>query len=133
MKILIIDSHLLYLQTLKALFEDGETEIEISDQIELGWKNAITHQYDLIFVDISLPKKVGWRISQQLKTDLRTREIPLVVLSSDSKDKKVAEEFGTEAFILKPCQYEEIKETIDRFRVKVEEGQKKRNEPIKIG
>ena len=65
---------------------------------------------DLILLDISMPVMSGYEVCQALKTDDRTREIPVIFLSamSDLGDKIKAFEVGGVDYITKPFQAKEV-------------------------
>jgi CheY-like chemotaxis protein len=51
---------------------------------ELGVSMAVTHQPDLIFLDLHLPDTSGEEVLRRLWEDARTRAIPVAVLSADA-------------------------------------------------
>jgi adenylate cyclase len=65
---------------------------------------------DLILLDISMPMMSGYEVCQALKTDDRTREIPVIFLSALSEvgDKIKAFEVGGVDYITKPFQSKEV-------------------------
>ena len=60
---------------------------------------------DLILMDLSLPGVDGWEATRRLKSDPRTREIPVVALTGHAfaGDADSALQAGCDAFITKPC------------------------------
>lgn len=72
--------------------EDGETAIEMAQE-----KGP-----DLILLDMILPKMTGPEVLRHLKNDARTREIPVVVLSSLSeKNRQKLMEEGADDYLEK--------------------------------
>jgi two-component system, NtrC family, sensor kinase len=65
---------------------------------------------DLILLDINMPDMDGYEVCQRLKSDDRTREIPVIFLSalSDVFDKVRAFSVGGVDYITKPFQVEEV-------------------------
>jgi two-component system, cell cycle response regulator DivK len=59
----------------------------------------------LIIMDLSMPDMDGWDATRRLKTDERTKAIPILVLTGhalgDAQQRAVAA--GADAFITKPC------------------------------
>lgn len=72
---------------------------------EDGIKAAIDEQPDVILLDIRLPDMDGYEICKTLKSDKRTRDIPIVMVSALGNDTKVrvrALNSGADSFITKP-------------------------------
>jgi two-component system, response regulator len=64
----------------------------------------------LVLLDLSLPKVSGHEVLQQVKTDARTKKIPVVVLSSSTQDKDILRTYdlGVNSYVSKPVQFEEF-------------------------
>ena len=60
---------------------------------------------DIILMDLALPKMDGWEATRRLKSDDRTRNIPIVALTGHALagHAEVAREAGCDAFVTKPC------------------------------
>lgn len=65
---------------------------------------------DLILLDIKMPEMSGYEVCEQLKTDERTRDIPIIFISAlnDIFDKVKAFSAGGVDYITKPFQTEEV-------------------------
>lgn len=65
---------------------------------------------DLILLDINIPEINGYEVCKRLKTDEKTREIPIIFVSvfSDVLDKVKAFQLGAADFITKPFQAQEV-------------------------
>jgi CheY-like chemotaxis protein len=60
---------------------------------------------DLILMDLSLPGMDGWEATRQLKSDNRTRDIPVVALTGHALAgaSEGARKAGCDSFVTKPC------------------------------
>ena len=60
---------------------------------------------DLILMDLSLPGKDGWEATRELKSDERTRHIPVVALTGHALAgaSEGAKRAGCDSFVTKPC------------------------------
>lgn len=58
----------------------------------------------LILLDIKMPRLDGIEVLRQLKTDERTRSIPVVMLTSSAEDKdlRACYELGVNSYLVKP-------------------------------
>jgi DNA-binding response OmpR family regulator len=70
---------------------------------------------DLVILDLLLPQMNGWDVCRSLKSNLATREIPVIIVSAipSPEDRIAALEMGADDFLVKPCS---IKEVIARAR-----------------
>ena len=59
----------------------------------------------LILMDLSLPVMDGWEATRRLKSDARTRSIPVVALTGHALDghSREAQDAGCDAYVTKPC------------------------------
>ena len=62
----------------------------------------------IILLDLKLPKVDGLEVLQRLKSDARTRAIPVVVLTSSREQRDVVESYhlGVNSYIVKPVDFE---------------------------
>jgi twitching motility two-component system response regulator PilH len=78
---------------------------------------AVEQTPDLILLDVILPKLNGFEVCRQLKATEETKETPVVMITSKTKDKDRAWgiEQGADAYITKPFEEEDLLEIVDRF------------------
>jgi CheY-like chemotaxis protein len=62
----------------------------------------------VIILDLKLPKVSGLEILRRLKTDAKTRTIPVVVLSSSQEERDLVESYalGANSYIVKPMDFD---------------------------
>jgi two-component system response regulator len=68
----------------------------------------------VILLDLKLPRVDGLEVLRQVKTDPRTRTIPVVVLTSSREERDVVEsyELGVNSYIVKPVDSEQFTEAV---------------------
>jgi two-component system response regulator len=69
---------------------------------------SINDQPQVILLDINLPKIDGLEVLRRVKADLRTRSIPVVMLTSSKDDLDIAtcKRLGAETYIVKPVDFQ---------------------------
>jgi CheY-like chemotaxis protein len=103
--VLIIDGHDdtrdLYVEALSGL---GFEVIAVDDDAH-AYERAWESRPDIIVTELTLPHSDGWHLLQRLKSDPRTRSIPVVVVTGQAAPgvRERAEREACAAFFVKPC------------------------------
>jgi two-component system, cell cycle response regulator DivK len=68
-------------------------------------EQALELMPDIILMDLALPKVDGWEATKRLKSDERTKHIPIVALTGHALAgfAEGAREAGCDSFVTKPC------------------------------
>jgi signal transduction histidine kinase/DNA-binding response OmpR family regulator len=74
---------------------------------EQGYKIATLQSPDLIVSDVIMPKLDGFQMTKKIRNDLRTNHIPIILLTSSSKEEQKIEGFnnGASEYLTKPFNY----------------------------
>lgn len=102
-KILFIeDESALQRALTQVLHEEGYQTLSALDG-EIGVNVAKKEIPDLILLDIILPKKDGFTVLSELKSDPTTKRIPVIILTNleSSKDLERAIELGSTTYLVK--------------------------------
>lgn len=71
----------------------------------------------VILLDLKMPKVNGIQVLQKLKADERTKNIPVVVLTSSKEDPDIKKcyRLGVNSYVVKPVQFEKFVTTISEL------------------
>jgi len=73
----------------------------------------------IVLLDIGLPRVSGLEVLKRLRSDLRTRLQPVVILTSsdEERDRLASYEDGANSFVRKPLDFSEFAETVARLGI----------------
>jgi CheY-like chemotaxis protein len=68
----------------------------------------------VVLLDLKLPKVDGMEVLEKVKSDKRTKRIPIIVLTSSREERDIVEsyELGVNSYIVKPVDFEQFAEAI---------------------
>ena len=95
--------------------KDGEEALEfIFATGRYGDSRDIKHPPKIVLLDIQMPKVNGMEVLAKIKTDERTKAIPVVILTSSKEDPDIKKCYalGANSYIVKPVNFEGFAESI---------------------
>lgn len=103
-KILIADDNQQNLELLEAYLADIPCTILSAVDGEETLAKVRSETPDLILLDIMMPKVSGFEVCRQVKSDAKTRDIPVLMITSlhETSDIERGVEAGTDDFLSKP-------------------------------
>ncbi|MDB9315737.1 response regulator [Spirulina sp. CS-785/01] len=108
MRLLLVEDDKILAQTIgNALTEQGYI-IDIAYDGEAGQDYAAIFSYDLILLDVSLPKQNGIDLCRQLRHDNFNNPILLLTAKDRSEDKVAGLDAGADDYVVKPCTIPEL-------------------------
>jgi len=116
-KILVVEDEesLLKLQSILLTLRGYNVEGVTDGQAAL--EAVVTMKPDLILLDIMLPKIDGLEVCRQVKTNVATRHIPIIMLTAkkSKEDLCMGEQAGADMYITKPYKSSMVIDTIQRI------------------
>lgn len=112
MKILLVEDEEKLLESIREGLVHSGYVVDTALDGEEGSFMAFSNDYDLIILDINLPKKDGFEILREIRE--RDREVNIIMLTalSDVDDRVKGFDLGANDYVLKPFHFEELKARI---------------------
>lgn len=108
MRILVIEDEYSLADIISTKLKKEKYEVDICLDGEEGLYNALTNAYDLIILDIMLPKINGMDILYKLKKENITSKVIMLTAKSTLDDKLSGFEGGANDYVTKPFHIEEL-------------------------
>lgn len=108
--ILIVDNDPQLTSLLKGYLKDaGYRTDEAQDGLE-ALKKLQEHLYQLVILDVMMPRLDGWGVLRALRGEVRWKNLPVILLTArvDETDKVVGLELGADDYITKPFHPREL-------------------------
>ncbi len=96
-------------------------------------KRAIRYKPDLIVSDVMMPGKNGYELCSELKNNIETKRIPVILLTAKTGDTDKAEGYdsGADSYITKPVSLPVLESRITSLLMKNADREPLREEPLK--
>jgi two-component system alkaline phosphatase synthesis response regulator PhoP len=116
-KILVVDDEEPISQYLKKKLTKLGYTVYTAEDGEEALEQAFLNLPDIVLLDIKLPKLGGIEVCRRLKSDERTKGIPVLILSAkaQSSDIKDGLEAGADRYLCKPISFPDILENIRAY------------------
>lgn len=126
-KVLVVDDEKLIVKGIRFSLEQDGMEVDCAYDGEEALKLATENAYDMILLDIMLPKMDGFEVCQRIR---EFSNMPIVMLTAkgDDMDKILGLDYGADDYITKPFNILEVKariKAIMRRNVKQDNFQRK--------
>ena len=134
-KILIVEDDISIAELQKDYLEINQFDVDVEHTGDAGLKKALENDYDLIVLDIMLPKKDGFEICKGIRNE---KDTPILLLSAKKEDidKIRGLGLGADDYMTKPFSPNElvarVKAHIARFE-RLTSLDKAKKEQIEIG
>ncbi|MCI8371645.1 MAG: response regulator transcription factor [Lachnospiraceae bacterium] len=110
-KILVVDDEKLIVKGIRYSLEQDDLKVDCAYDGEEGLEMARSQKYDMILLDLMLPKIDGMQVCQQIR---EFSNVPIIMLTakSDDMDKILGLEYGADDYVTKPFNILELKARI---------------------
>ena len=108
MRALIVEDDRALARTLGEMLKSAYFESDISYDGESGLDNGLSDTYDLIVLDIMLPKKDGFSIARELRAAKIDTPILMLTARTETGDKVRGLDSGADYYLTKPFEMSEL-------------------------
>ena len=110
-RVLIVDDEKLIVKGIRFSLEQDDMQVDCAYDGEEALAYARNNSYDIILLDIMLPKLTGFEVCQQIR---EFSSVPIIMLTAkgDDMDKILGLEYGADDYITKPFNILEVKARI---------------------
>ena len=108
MRVLIVEDEVRLAETLRDLLDTEHYAADVCHDGESGLDNALSDIYDLVILDVMLPKKDGFSVLRALRQEGKT--VPVLMLSARSElsDRVEGLDCGADYYLTKPFEPKEL-------------------------
>lgn len=108
MKILIIEDEIMLAESIKALLESKGFEAEAVYDGENGREYALLGIYDLLILDVMMPKLDGYQVARQVRSERCATPILMLTARSGVEDRIKGLNSGADYYLTKPFDSREL-------------------------
>jgi len=103
-KVLIVDDEEVIRKFLRINLENWGYEVREASDGEGAINQLENEDFDLIICDIIMPNKDGWEVLREIRSNPRTSELPVIVLTAKSEDTEMFRgyDMGANYYMTKP-------------------------------
>ena len=97
--------------------EDGQEALDFIFAEGNYSERKIEDTPKVILLDLKMPKINGIQVLKKIKSDERTKKIPVIVLTSSKEDPDIQECYllGVNSYVVKPVQFEKFLEVVSQL------------------
>jgi CheY-like chemotaxis protein len=106
---------------MKKILEREGYDVSLASNGVEALRKAEAELPDLIFLDVVMPAKSGWEVCKTLKSQDKTKHIPVVIFTVLSKllgndvSRKHADESGCDGYIAKPFNTDQLLTEVKKY------------------
>ena len=113
MRILIVDDDEILVDLLTQSLRDSRHIVDIAEDGEMGWEYIESGEYELILLDIDLPRLDGVSLCEKMRSQGYTTPILLMTAKDASQERIRGLDAGADDYLVKPF---ELRELLARVR-----------------
>ena len=108
MRILIVEDEFKIADVIASRLRKENYIVDVFDNGEAGLDNALTNIYDLIILDVMLPKEDGFKILEEIRREKINAKVIMLTAKSMIEDKLMGGNSGANDYLTKPFHIDEL-------------------------
>jgi two-component system copper resistance phosphate regulon response regulator CusR len=129
MKILVVEDETKAAAYLSAGLSDNGFVVDVSHEGDDGLHLALTGSYDLVILDVLLPKRDGWSVLSRLRSDGKSTPVLVLTARDAVQDRVKGLELGADDYLVKPFAFSEL---LARIRSVLRRGPARQHDVIRV-
>lgn len=108
MKILVVEDEPKLAQFVRKGLEEQACDVDVAFDGQVGRNLALTNAYDVIIMDINLPKLNGFDVVQAIRQEKNRTPVLMLTAMGSMDDKLAGFEAGADDYLVKPFEFREL-------------------------
>lgn len=108
MRILIVEDEFKIADVIASRLRKENYIVDVFDNGEAGLDNALTNIYDLVILDVMLPKVDGFKILEEIRREKINAKVIMLTAKSMIEDKLMGVNSGANDYLTKPFHIDEL-------------------------
>jgi DNA-binding response OmpR family regulator len=108
MRLLIVEDDVVLAEAVADILATQHYVVDIAADGQVGWELATTGNYELIVLDVILPKLDGISLCQQLRQANYQMPILLLTAKDSGTDRVIGLDAGADDYVIKPFDFQEL-------------------------
>ena len=127
-RVLVVDDEKLIVKGIRFSLEQDNMEVDCAYDGEEALEKLRANEYDMVLLDIMLPKITGLEVCQQIR---EFSSVPIIMLTAkgEDMDKILGLEYGADDYITKPFNILEVKARIKAIMRRTQKEEKVEEQP----
>ncbi|MBR5577462.1 MAG: response regulator transcription factor [Lachnospiraceae bacterium] len=131
-RVLVVDDEKLIVKGIRFSLEQEEMQVDVAYDGEEALQKVKDQDYDIILLDLMLPKISGLEVCQQIR---EFSDVPIIMLTAkgEDMDKIMGLEYGADDYITKPFNILEVKARIKAIIRRTGGKEKEKDQVLESG
>ena len=110
-RVLVVEDSAVIQRLIGVCLRPAGVVVETRDDGPSGLEAALEDPPDLVILDVGLPRMDGWEVLERIRSDVRTRELKVLVLTAHAQEetRERADRGGADAFLTKPFRPDDLR------------------------
>jgi DNA-binding response OmpR family regulator len=108
MRVLVVEDEPKLAEFVKKGLEENACNVDIAYDGQIGKNMALSNPYDVLVLDVNLPKINGFDLAQQLRQEQLSTPILMLTAMGSINDKLIGFGAGADDYLVKPFEFREL-------------------------